>query len=334
MAYHQGWHGRPRKGRIFAYMPYGARRRQRLRLACLGLLLTVLLVSTAQLAGYWRDAANARRASEELRALYYAEAAATATQPPAATPAMTDAPSTSLPVQEEAQTAAPSSAPGLLIQSAYPNNPYRVISSRFKKLRQQNADIIGWLTIDGMVDEAVVQRDNSYYLTRDYRGYHNVNGAIFLDQACDLSSRPATLTLYGHNMKTGAMFGRLHKYESLSYYREHALITFDTLYEDGRYAVFAAGKISLNSWERHYVPLSALHSTNLQRRTGAIDSLRAISAFVTSVDVQAEDQLLLLITCVEDTDERWLVAARRVREGESEETLASLARQCSKNPAY
>ena len=69
MAYHQGWHGRPRKGRIFAYMPYGARRRQRLRLACLGLLLTVLLVSTAQLAGYWRDAANARRASEELRAL-------------------------------------------------------------------------------------------------------------------------------------------------------------------------------------------------------------------------------------------------------------------------
>lgn len=220
MAYHQGWHGRPRKGRIFAYMPYGARRRQRLRLACLGLLLTVLLVSTAQLAGYWRDAANARRASEELRALYYAEAAATATQQPAATPAMTDAPSTPLPVQEEAQTAAPSSAPGmLLIQSAYPNNPYRVISSRFKKLRQQNADIIGWLTIDGMVDEAVVQRDNSYYLTRDYRGYHNVNGAIFLDQACDLSSRPATLTLYGHNMKTGAMFGRLHKYESLSYYK-------------------------------------------------------------------------------------------------------------------
>ena len=142
------------------------------------------------------------------------------------------------------------------------------------------------------------------------------------------------MTLYGHNMKTGAMFGRLHKYESLSYYREHALITFDTLYEDGRYAVFAAGKISLNSWERRYVPLSMLYSTDPQRRARAIDSLRAISAFVTAVDVQAEDQLLLLITCVEDADERWLVAARRVREGESEETLAYQARQCSKNPAY
>ena len=335
MAYRQGWHGRPRKVRIFAYMPYGAKRRQRLRLVCFGLLLAVMLVSAAQLAGYWRDAANARRASEELRALYYAEATATATQQPAATPAMTDAPSAPLPVQEEAQTAAPSATPGmLLIQSAYPNNPYRVISSRFKKLRQQNADIIGWLTIDGMVDEAVVQRDNDYYLTRDYRGYHNVNGAIFLDEACDLSFRPATMTLYGHNMKTGAMFGRLHKYESLSYYREHALITFDTMYEDGRYAVFAAGKISLNSWERQYVPLSMLYSTDPQRRARAIDSLRAISAFVTAVDVQAEDQLLLLITCVEDADERWLVAARRVREGESEETLAYQARQCSKNPAY
>ena len=31
-----------------------------------------------------------------------------------------------------------------------------------------------------MLDEAVVQRDNSYYLNRDYRGYHNANGAIFL----------------------------------------------------------------------------------------------------------------------------------------------------------
>ena len=90
--------------RIFAYMPYDARRRQRLRLVCFGLLLTVMLVSAAQLAGYWRDAASARRASEELRALYYAEAAATATQQPAAPPAMTDAPSAPLPVQEEADS--------------------------------------------------------------------------------------------------------------------------------------------------------------------------------------------------------------------------------------
>ena len=331
----QGRRGRPRKVRTYVYMPPEARRRRLLHRLCMGMLLAMLVFSVVQVAGYWRDAVSARQASEKLRALYYAEAAATATQEPAAPPAMTNAPSTPLPVQEEAQTAVPSATPGmLLIQSAYPNNPYRVVSSRFKKLRQQNPDIVGWLTIDDMVDEAVVQRDNSYYLTRDYRGYHNVNGAIFLDEACDLSSRPATLTLYGHNMKTGAMFGRLHKYESLSYYREHALLTFDTLYEDGRYVVFAAGKISLNSWERQYVSLAGLHSASPERRAGAIGRLMEISAFVTAVDVQADDQLLLLITCVEDADERWLVAARRVREGESEDALAGLARQCSINPAY
>ena len=335
MAHQQGWHGRPRKGRCYAYMPPEARRRRRMHRLCIGLLLAVLVISTAQLAGYWQDAVSARQASEELRALYYAEEASTATQEAAAPPTATVAPSTPPPAEEATQAAAPSATPGtLVIQSGYPNNPYRVVSSRFKKLRQQNPDIVGWLTIDGMVDEAVVQRDNSYYLTRDYRGYHNVNGAIFLDETCDLSSRPATLTLYGHNMKTGAMFGRLHKYESLSYYREHALLTLDTLYEDGRYVVFAAGKISLNSWERQYVSLSRLYSANPERRNEAIGKLREISAFVTAVDVQAEDQLLLLITCVEDTDERWLVAARRVRDGESEDTLAKLARQCSINPAY
>lgn len=55
----------------------------------------------------------------------------------------------------------------------------------------------------------MVQRDNTYYLNRDYLGYHNDNGAIFLDMGCDLTGNPKALILYGHNMKTGAMFGNL-----------------------------------------------------------------------------------------------------------------------------
>lgn len=60
-----------------------------------------------------------------------------------------------------------------------------------------------------------------------------MNGAIFLDESCDLSTRPYTLMLYGHNMKSGAMFGNLRNYENLTYYKNNPFIKFDTAYEDG-----------------------------------------------------------------------------------------------------
>lgn len=86
---------------------------------------------------------------------------------------------------------------------------FKIMSPRFAKLKQQNQDIVAWLTIPEQLDIAVVQRDNTYYLNRDYLGYHNDNGAIFLDMGCDLTGNPKALILYGHNMKTGAMFGNL-----------------------------------------------------------------------------------------------------------------------------
>lgn len=39
-------------------------------------------------------------------------------------------------------------------------------------------------------------------------------------------------------MKSGNMFGRLRKYKESAYFNSHRIITFDTLYEDGQYAVF------------------------------------------------------------------------------------------------
>ena len=41
----------------------------------------------------------------------------------------------------------------------------------------------------------------------------------------------------------------------------------------------------------------------------------------TMLDVNEEDQLLLLITCVGDDDDRLIVAARRLRDGEKENSL-------------
>jgi sortase (surface protein transpeptidase) len=48
--------------------------------------------------------------------------------------------------------------------------------------------------------------------------------------------------------------------------------------------------------------------------------------------VRPDDQLLLLVTCVENDTERRVVAARRVREGEDEAQLKTLEERSWKKP--
>ena len=321
-----------KKSRWYFYNPAFDRSRRLVTLLAGAALAGVFLFSAVRLISYGLDYLQARQASDELRQAYYApEETAALAALPAETPM---AESTALPAAEEtaqntivAVSPEPvTSAQQRLPQVKYPDNPYNIVSNRFQKLKRQNPDIIGWLTIEGMLDEAVVQRDNSYYLNRDYRGYHNVNGAIFLDENCDLRTRPYTLMLYGHNMKSGLMFGALRNYENPTYYHNDPFITFDTAYEEGRYVVFSVATISLDAKNWRFVNLSWLISSSASLRGKAISALNRFSVYNSKIDVQPEDQLLLLITCVDEQTDRRVITARRIRDGESEEELHKLVR--------
>ena len=204
---------------------------------------------------------------------------------------------------------------GLLPAVPYPYNSSLRISDRFTDLRRKGKYITGWLRMDS-VDEPVVLKDNSYFLTRDATGKKNVNGAIFMDSGTRLETRPYTVILYGHNMKSGSMFGRLRKYRDGDYLRKNRFITFDTLYEDGRYAVFAAAEINTVPGTSAYFDIWSLNDRTADGRTEALRKLKIRSLHGFTADVQPEDQILLLVTCVEDDDYRFIVAARRLRPGE------------------
>ena len=286
----------------------------------------ILAVSLWQLCSYASQYVRSVRLSAELRETYLSTAEEATQQPPIPTSSQS---STEGPAQTQTTDAAPPAETpvatpdplGTPVPKAYPNNPYRLIGERFQKLRRQNEDIVGWLNIDGVISEAVVQRDNTYYLRRDYRGYHNDNGAIFLDEACSLRNRPYTLTLYGHNMKTGAMFGSLRNYENIGFYRKNPFVDFDTIYEEGRYVIFSVAEVSIDVKSPHYSGFYRLEScTNLEREA-IIKRLCEMSKHTCAIDVSAEDQLLLLVTCVGDDEDRRVVAARRLREDETEEAL-------------
>lgn len=205
----------------------------------LGKLVMVLaaagfVFALIELANYGLQALRSRQQAavlQQANLLAIQEAAAYTASP---TPQAASAAASPLAADSSPSTASPTAPP----------ITFKIMSPRFAKLKQQNQDIVAWLTIPEQLDIAVVQRDNTYYLNRDYLGYHNDNGAIFLDMGCDLTGNPKALILYGHNMKTGAMFGNLRKYETYSYFRTHPIITCDTQYEEGDFLVFAALRVN------------------------------------------------------------------------------------------
>ena len=318
--------GQPRRRR-------SSRRRRvrwgRVLVALLGLIVAVF--GMVKLIGYGVDLLSSRRTAEDLREVYYADPTfepIPVTEAPTQTPAPT---LEGMPAVTPAVTFAPTPSPIPRLPSmGYPNNPKLTVSSRFKALRKESKYIVGWLSIHRMLDEAVMQRDNVFYMDHDALGNQNVNGALFLDSGISLKTRPYTYIIYGHNMKSGAMFGSLRNYENSAFYHNDPFITFDTMYETGRYVIFAVGSVSTEEYGRNYVDFYALRSASIPERQAAIDALIAASVHTCTVDVVPEDQLLVLVTCVEKDEDRRVVVARRIRDGEDEAALKKLVEKSRK----
>ena len=295
----------------------------RLLLFCLSALLVIY--GGVRLVGYGADWAASRRTAQELREVEAEpEESAEPKESAKTVPEVSAAPAVSdqAAVPTPAPTGIPAEKPAVRTEELpavnYPGGLQ--VSNRIRALRKKSEYIIGWLTVDTL-DEPVVQKDNEFFLNHDAEGRRNSNGAIFMDEDTPLITRPYTILLYGHNMKTGAMFGILRKYEQLSYFNGHRIIRFDTLYEEGQYAVFAVATIRLTPGAAGYMSLSDLRSSRRSVRKKALNTLTMLSVHPCILDVSEEDQLLLLITCVGDDDLRLVVAARRLREKETPDTL-------------
>ena len=289
-------------------------------------LFTVLTVYGAvRLMTYGFEYKSSRNTSRELQQVYEEPEP---TETPAPEKTETPAPTSAAPPTPEitvtpvpTETTEPADAgSNILPPVPYPDNPGLQVSGRFTRLGKLSKYIAGWLSMDG-VEEAVALKDNSFFLNHDVTGGRNSNGAIFLDEETDLRTRPYTLILFGHNMKNGNMFGRLRKYLDRHYFQQHRIIRFDSLYEEGKYAVFAAEKISTIPGTARYYDLWSLNLNDREKRREAIHRLNILADWDSMLDVQADEQILVLVTCIDEDTDRLVVAARRMREDETEDYL-------------
>ena len=292
-----------------------AARKKRRRLILAAIFALMIIYGVIRLIAYGAEYYSSRQSSQALYELYE-EPTEAVSAPPTAAP--TAVPVTAAPQQE---TAAPAPTQSLILEPVpYAENPGLRMSERFRKLKKKSSYIIGWLSMDAL-EEPVALKDNTYFLTHDVYGKKNANGAIFTDSGINLLTRPYTIYLFGHNMKSGNMFGRLKKYKESAYFYRHRIISFDSEYEDGKYAVFAAAEISTEPGDRNYYNLWALDSNRADEREAALQQLLARSFHANLLDVKPDEQLLILVTCDSRETDRLIVAARRLRDGESENNL-------------
>lgn len=188
-------------------------------------------------------------------------------------------------------------------------------SAKFAALREQNADFIGWISIpDTNLDFPVMYAPShkDFYLRHDFNKEYSVYGVPYLDEKTTMGANDQSenLIIYGHNMKTGTIFGCLTGYQKADYYAKHPTIHFDTVYGDGTYQVFAAFAIDVVEDQsflyNEYVDLDEA-SYNAY-----LDEVIARSDVDSGIRPQYGQQLLTLSTCEYSTDNgRYVVVACR-----------------------
>lgn len=194
---------------------------------------------------------------------------------------------------------------------------------RYSQLVEINPDLVGWINLaQGGLSTAVVQRDNEYYLDHDFYQKQNRHGQIFLDERNDPNLGDDVSVLYGHNLPSDkAMFNILENYRKADYLAQYPTFRYDTLYEEGEYAIFAVFLASTRP--EHGAVFDYINHLNFstpQEKEAFFQEILDRSLLDTGVEVDANDSVMLLSTCAyEFSDARLVVAGRRLRPGETAE---------------
>jgi len=173
------------------------------------------------------------------------------------------------------------------------------ILPELEAIYQLNNDLVGWISFpDSKINYPVLQTpDNpNYYLYRDFYGDTSRWGAIYVNEKCDVNKPSDNVTIYGHNMKDGQMFGTLKKWQFKDYWEEHPTFNFDTLYERRTYQIFAVFKTTAIADEgfQYHAFIDAKDEAAFDK---FISTIKRLDFYDTGITPVYGDKIVLLSTC-------------------------------------
>lgn len=204
------------------------------------------------------------------------------------------------------------------------------ILPKYQELYEINSDLAGWLTIDGtVIDYPVMQtpEEEDHYLQLDFYGQPNKNGCLILDtdstagtgtKSCDYTNgtAPSTnLIIHGHTMKSGEMFGNLKLYADAEYGAEHAVIRFDSLYEEREYELLAVfySQVYYES-DTVFKYYKFFQADTQEEFDDWYENIKAMSLYDTGAEAQFGDEFITLSCCAYHVEDgRFVVVGKRVK---------------------
>ncbi len=208
----------------------------------------------------------------------------------------------------------------------YTDNALLSVSDALTALQTEYREAVARLTIDGLLDEVVVQRNNTFYLNHNARGALSDTGAVFVDEGCKLITPPENLLLRAQAHDDGKLFAPLLQYErgGKPFLAQHGIVRCDTLYEQAQYVIFSvfrADSVVGSADYFNYAGYPAFPSDMLMMNY--VQAAKGRSLISISVGVRPTDRLLTLATVAEGSDTTSLVVlCRMLRTGESAAYIA------------
>lgn len=227
--------------------------------------------------------------------------------PTPASPSPTAAPA-STPTPAPAPAPAPVPTPEAVV------NPYR-------DAFLANEDMGAWIQIPGTdIDYPVMWTpgDEEYYLYRDFDGSDNKNGCLILDTDSCLDPLTTNLIIHGHNMKSGAMFGRLTDYQEEDFYQEHKDIILYTEKCRRNYEIIAVFRSQVFRKSEDVFKFYMFFQADTQEEFDDFyNNIKEMSLYDTGVTAEFGDRFITLSTCVYHVENgRFVVVAKEIENGD------------------
>lgn len=201
------------------------------------------------------------------------------------------------------------------------NEPPQTVPNPYADSYLANEDMAAWLVIpDTNIDYPVMwtPRDEEYYLRRNFDGKSDKNGCLILDTDSCPDPLTTNLIIHGHNMRSGAMFGKLANYEKEDFYKEHKQLILYTEKCQRNYEVIAVFRSQVYRISDQVFKFYKFFQADTQEEFDDFyQNIMALSLYDTGVTAQFGDHFLTLSTCSYHTETgRFVVVAKEVAAGD------------------
>ena len=203
----------------------------------------------------------------------------------------------------------------------------------YSALYAKNSDFIGWITVPNTsINYPVLQCDNNdYYLDYNFNKIRDARGAIFMDYRNNPVNLDSNTIIYGHNCYNTTMFSELTNYQKIDFYKTSPVFEFNTVERTYKWKIYGAFITTAKPEEDNGYVFNYIYPyMDGENFKGFINEIDKRRLYVTDVDINDDDKMLILSTCVRNldtykngiktykADARLVIVARAVRDGESE----------------